>query len=150
MKSERYISSIIFGEANCGKTGYLIKFKSKNKEFKLKYFDILEELGNLEDKTKVILFLPKSYLEYLHTLIKKESSSEFDAFILDNLDIVLNRWGDPNTEEFIKKVQLLDKTFCPKPIIFCLQTNKTLEHLNQVENNSSIPKLLNYTELETI
>ena len=149
MKGERYIASIIYGEANCGKTKFIKNFILKNHDINIAYFDFMEELDKLNDKSQIILFSPKSFVTYFREILKS-ISSDVNAVILDNFDVVINRWDSTKKIEFVNQMTLLDKNTINIPIIAFVQTDPIFEENNNKQINNKIQTIFNFRELEAI
>ena len=116
MKNERYMGSIIYGEANCGKTKFIKDFINKSNDFDVTHLDFINVLDKLEVKSKVIQFLPNSFFKFILELIKTECSKTKEAVILDNIDVVLNLWSINDKNEFVNQLMTIEKSMFNFPI----------------------------------
>ncbi len=131
-KVERYVSFLIVGDAATGKSKYINDFISLFPELKLKYFDIINEFDKVKNEKNLLEINPVSFLEWILALSSGLNISQTDAVVIDNFDFLFNIWSEPDKKEFVLRIgKQFEKTLCPVPILFILQSDPAIEYFTQ-------------------
>lgn len=145
LKTERYNSRIIYGEAGIGKSVYLNTFIQKNIDLHIGYFSLLEKYPAMQSVYPLVNFTPSVFIAWSLSLVPDAAQEVWDAKVIDNFDFLFNYWSANQKEEFLKQVEkYIEKPVTPIPIIFVLHSDPL------IENNLDKKFIIRFSDLETL
>ncbi|MCH7963259.1 MAG: hypothetical protein IH852_04915 [Bacteroidetes bacterium] len=146
---ERYVGAILFGPAYCGKTWYLKRVISQNKDQRILYIDSQNYFERHNNPESLLTTRPKSYIEQIQKY-SVESDIEHEAIIIDHSDALYNIWSNQKQEEFIKMMLRVEKSAFKLPLVWVLQGDERLENLYSDQHSNTLKKIIKFNELEAI
>lgn len=148
---ERYMGLIIFGEADSGKTDYMIEFQKRNKDLNIFYIDIQREIINQDLNKNIFDFLDtERFLEWCLQLIPEKELELLNAVVIDNFDFLMPLWNEQKKLEFIGRIKKLEKSRFSKPLLAVLQEEKTFDDVYKKQSNEEMKRIIKFTELEAL
>jgi len=150
-RHERYMGLLLYGEADCGKSRYLLQMmQNAAKDFPVLYFDVLETVSGFKDKGIVLQWNPKTFLEWLLPELGKKMNAIHQAAVVDHIDFLFNLWDATKKEEFIQRISSIEKVVFQRPILFVLQDDAVIEQIKKQPEAGRRPYIIAYKDLEAI
>lgn len=148
---ERYMGCIIYGHGdNNGKSKYMQKYITKNKDLDIVYLDVQKIF--LENNLNEFIFElnPEKFINWCIEKIQKTRSENMAGAIVDNIDFLLNLWNEIKQKEFIIKVCKIEKSQFDKPLIIVMQNYITLQAVNETHDKIMSGRIISFNDIEAI
>lgn len=141
--TERYRAMLITGSPGCGKTKYA---KRLAEVLSARYLDLLNVfVGDSELSSKIDTFDQQKLL----ALLKHKANGE-KILILDNLDFLINTWGDRSRREFCEWLGKLDSIQYPTVLCIFVQDDEAFMEMNYTPTSAGNSRIIRFQDLQAI
>jgi hypothetical protein len=142
--TERYHAVLVTGSAACGKSDYAKKLADA---LSARYLDLLNEFIENEDLSAKIDTFDRQKLFDLLKL--KAQGGKILILILDNLDFLINTWGDRARREFCEWLGKLDSVQCPTVLCVFAQDDEAFSGVDYTTTSAG-SRIIRFQDLQAI
>ena len=154
LSHDRYMGALIYGEAGgergVGKSAYLHRFQETHTDLHVFSLDV-QQMIQEQGTTQIVFELtPGKFLDWSLSQVSEDEKHELHAVFLDNFDVVVNLWDARKKEEFVHRLQRLERVVFPVPVMAMVQEDSVFQQVYQQQSDAVLRRIIRFRELEAV